>query len=111
MVEYESKQLDLVFRALADATRREILLKISKRPHTVTEIAKSFQISLNGVSKHLKFLEKSGLMVRHKDGRVHNCQMDPRPLKQVDKFINYHKKFWNRQLDSLETFLNETKDS
>ena len=110
MVEYKSQQLDLVFRALADATRREILLKISRRPHTVTEIAKSFQISLNGVSKHLKFLEKSGLMVRHKDGRVHYCRMEPRPLKKVDQFIKYYQKFWEQQLDALENFLDESND-
>ena len=111
MVEYNPPQMDLVFRALADPTRRSILGHISRRPRTVTEIAESFDMSLNGVSKHLKVLEKSGLMVRHREGRQHFCRMDPRPLKKVDKFLHYHMKFWDRQLDALEKFLEETKDS
>ncbi len=107
MVEYKESQLNRVFHALADPTRRRILTQTAKRPQRVTALAESFAMSLNGVSKHIKVLEAAGLLLRHKEGRVHHCRMDPRPLAEAEKFIRHHRKFWNEQLDSLQRFLNE----
>ncbi len=109
MVEYREAQLNRVFHALADPTRRRILAQTAKRPQRVTALAESFAMSLNGVSKHIKVLEAAGLLLRRKEGREHHCRMDPRPLAEAEKFIQRHRKFWNQQLDSLEHFLSETK--
>ena len=109
MVEYKELQLNRVFHALADPTRRRILALTAKRPRRVTALAEMFAMSLNGVSKHIKVLEAAGLLVRQKEGRVHHCRMDPRPLVEAEKFIRHHRRFWDEQLDSLQQFLSATE--
>ncbi len=102
--------LDAIFGALADSTRREIMKMISTKAMAVTEIAKAFDISLNGISKHLKVLERANLLTRRKDGRVHFCQVNPKPLAEAAEFIQFYEKFWNQQFDSLENFFESTGD-
>lgn len=104
-------QLDLVFAALANQTRRQIMRMVCSQARTVCEIAEVFNMSLNGVSKHLKFLEKAKLLSRKKNGRIHLCQVNPKPLAAAQEFIGFYEKFWNEKLDNLETFFLKEGDS
>lgn len=102
MVEYKSPTLDHVFAAMADPTRREILAALSRKPATVGEIARPFPISLNAVSKHIKTLERAGLIRRQVVGRKHYCRLEPRPLRQATAWLEHHRAFWEARLDALE---------
>jgi len=88
------QQLDTIFHALADATRRKILNLIAEIPLRVTDIAAQFETSLNAISKHLKVLEKAGLMTRKKDGRVYHCKTNTERLKEVENWILPYKEYW-----------------
>jgi DNA-binding transcriptional ArsR family regulator len=103
----QTLQLDLVFHALADGTRREILNRVAEDECTITELAEPFKMTLAAVSKHIKVLEKAGLLRRTKDGRIHRCRMDASPLEPALDVINHYKRFWNGQMDALEKYLNE----
>jgi DNA-binding transcriptional ArsR family regulator len=103
----QEEKLDLVFKALGDSTRRKILAMLAKDEIRVTDIAEPFNMSLNAVSKHLMVLEKAGLLVRTKDGRIHRCKMDPKPLEPALEAIQYYKSFWEGQLDGLENYLEQ----
>ena len=105
------KNLDEVFHALADTTRRKILRMIADREYKVTELAKPFDMSLNAISKHLKVLERAGLLNRTVDGRVHRCAMNHEPLHKAADEIEYYKKFWESRLDDLEKFLHEASQN
>jgi DNA-binding transcriptional ArsR family regulator len=102
------KQLDLIFQALADSTRRSILRMVAEKECTVSEMAEPFKMSLAAVSKHIKVLEKAGLIQRAIDGRIHRCKMDARPLVQASTLIAHYQKFWESGFDQLEKFLKET---
>lgn len=115
MVKYQ-KDLDLLFSSLADPTRREILQRIAENPPsrkasegqgglTVSEIAKPYDMSLPAVSKHLKVLEKAKLIERTKTGREYIFAFNPRPLEGAAKYIAFYKKFWSKQFDRLEKYL------
>ncbi|MCG8571877.1 MAG: MarR family transcriptional regulator [Spirochaetes bacterium] len=79
-------------------------------PKRVTELAESFEISLNAVSKHIKYLEKAGLIIRHQKGRDHIITLNPKPLDSAISLLNYYQEFWQRQLNSLENFLNKQSE-
>jgi len=84
MVNHSSeKALDLIFHALSHQTRRKLLQFIAKKTCTVSELAEPFQMSLAAISKHLKVLEKAGLLEREKDGRIHRCALNPKPLEMA----------------------------
>ena len=102
MVEYYSSTLDHVFAAVADPTRRAILAGLSKKPATVGEIARPFRMSLNAVSKHIKTLERAGLIRREVVGRRHYCRLEPRPLRQATAWLERQRAFWESRLDALE---------
>lgn len=115
MVDYKvvnkSDSLDAVLMALADPTRRAILKQLSRRESTVNEIAKPYGISLAGVSKHIKVLEKARLVVKHKDGkdgRIQHCRLNPQPLGAVATLLIEYKRFWETRFDALEKYLHET---
>jgi DNA-binding transcriptional ArsR family regulator len=91
--------------ALADETRRAILQRLSKGEARVTEIAAPFDISLNSVSKHIRILERAGLVKRRVAGRDHFLSFDPRPLNEVAEWIDRHRDLWTRRLDALEAAL------
>ena len=91
--------------ALADETRRAILQRLSKGEARVTEIAAPFDISLNSVSKHIRILERAGLVKRRVVGRDHFLSFDPRPLNDVGDWIERHRDIWTRRLDALEAAL------
>jgi DNA-binding transcriptional ArsR family regulator len=107
MVNSQSQHLDRVFHALADSTRREILSRLTRRRHTIGELAEPFKISLAAVSKHIKVLEEAGLLDRTRDGRIHHCAMNAEPLKQAQDIIGFYRNFWEQQFKSLDRYLQE----
>ena len=109
MVKYQSASLNATFAALSDPTRRSILARLARGESCVTELAEPHDMSLPAISKHLRVLEDAGLLKREKDGRVHRCQLNARPMRQASKWIAQYQRFWEGQFDSLEKYLNETK--
>ena len=109
MINQSTISLDGTFHALANPTRREILTLLARSQATVLEIAAHFDISLNGVSKHLKVLEKAGLIQRAIAGRTHTFTLHAEPLQEAGLWINFYRPFWEDRLDALETFLVEQR--
>ena len=108
MVKFSAK-LDATFLALADPTRRAILIALSSGPASVSDLARPHEMSLPGVMKHLRVLEEAGLLTQHKRGRVRRCQLSAQPLRQASDWLAQYQIFWDAQLDSLERYLNETQ--
>jgi DNA-binding transcriptional ArsR family regulator len=106
MVNY-SAGLDRSFAALADPTRRAILARLALGESRVTDLAEPFDMSLPAVSKHLKVLEGAGLVKKRKEGRIHHCRLDPRPLSAPADWIAQHRAFWEKTLDRLHEYLTE----
>ncbi len=102
-------KLSTVLLAMGDPTRRAILEKISRGEPSVLEIAESFPISLPAISKHLKVLERAGLISRKREGRMHRFKLIARPMKDASEWIRNYERFWQVQLGSLETYLEEAK--
>ncbi len=105
MVNYSSKQLDTVFLALADPTRRAILERLAHGEASGTELARPFSISVPAISKHLRVLEHADLILHRKDGRTHRFRLAARPLKEAAAWLEHYQQFWEAQFDSLETYL------
>ena len=102
--------LDATLTALADPTRRAILARLAQGEARVTEIARPFPISLNSVSKHIRMLERAGLVTRRVDGREHILTFQPAPLDEVTGWVEAQKKLWAWRLGELETVLKEQGD-
>ncbi len=107
MAKYKKDKLSTVLLAIGDPTRRAILEKISRGEPSVLEIAESFPISLPAISKHLKVLERAGLILRKKEGRVNRFKLIARPMKDASEWIKNYDRFWQVQLGSLEAYLEE----
>jgi DNA-binding transcriptional ArsR family regulator len=108
MVEHvKSAELNLVFSALADPTRRAILRALTRRPATINEIARPFPVSLNAISKHVMVLERAGLLRREIKGREHHCRIEPSPLRQADAWMEYYRHFWEVRLDALAVYVDK----
>ncbi len=106
MGEYESaQQLDAVFGAMADATRRAILARLAESDARVTEIAGDFTISLNSTSKHIRMLERAGLVRRSVRGRDHVLSLDAKQMENAAKWIERYQPFWENRLASLDAFV------
>ena len=101
MVEYTPALLDRVFGAVADPTRRAILRTLQRKPATITEIARGFPVSLNAVSKHVKVLERAGLIHREVIGREHYCRVEAEPLMAAAAWLEHYREFWEVRLDAL----------
>ena len=101
----EKHSLDLLFSALSDPTRRAILARLAEGEATVGDLARPFPISLPAISKHLRVLERAGLLERRIEGRMHRCRLQPRPLKDAVDWLAEYRQFWERQLDALEAHL------
>jgi DNA-binding transcriptional ArsR family regulator len=97
--------LDQVYGAIADPTRRAILAVLAGGEATVGTLAERFPISFNGVSKHVKVLERAGLVQRAIHGREHRLRLNPVPLRQAARWLEHYRAFWEMRLDGLETFL------
>jgi DNA-binding transcriptional ArsR family regulator len=98
-------QLSLTFAALADPTRRAILVRLAKGGATVNELAEPFEITLQGVSKHLKVLESAGLISRGREGQFRPCQLEPEPLDVATDWIVQNRQIWTERFDQLEQHL------
>jgi DNA-binding transcriptional ArsR family regulator len=104
MVE-QSVQLDNVFRALGDPTRRAMLRRLAVQERTVGELAEPFKMSLAAASKHIKTLENAGLLRRTVRGRTHYCQLSPQPLSEADEWLRSYERLWDKRLEALEALL------
>jgi DNA-binding transcriptional ArsR family regulator len=104
------RRLDLIFRALGDRTRRKLLVRLAEKPAMVTELAEPFAMSLPAVSRHIRVLEKAGLVSREVDGRVHHCSLRPEPLKNAEAWLGHYRKFWETALESLARHVEDGKD-
>lgn len=108
MVKY-SRTLDATFRALADPTRRGILAELSRGQASVTKLAGPYRMSLPAVMKHLRVLEKAGLVTQRKTGRVRRCRLSAQPLEGAASWLFQYRAFWGRQFDALDRYLTEEK--
>lgn len=100
-------RLDAVFAALADPTRRAIIERLSRGQARVTEVAEPFRMSLNAVSKHIRVLEASGVVERHRQGRDHILSINTRSLDEADGWIDGMRCYWEERLDAMEGLLRE----
>ena len=107
MVELQAAQLDTVFHALGDATRRQMLRELADGERTVGQLAEPFAISLAAASKHIKALENAGLIRREVRGRTHHCRLAPGPLASAHEWLSFYERFWTERLDVLERLLLE----
>jgi DNA-binding transcriptional ArsR family regulator len=94
-------ELDLVFSALADPTRRAIVVRLSAGEASVSELARPFDVSLPAITKHLAVLERAGLLEHQKEGRVRHCRLVAAPMKTADDWLGSYRRFWDDRLDSL----------
>jgi DNA-binding transcriptional ArsR family regulator len=108
MVKYSSRTLNHTFAALADPTRRRILAHLAQGDRCVTHLARPHDMSLPAVSKHLRVLERAGLLRRRRYGRVHEMRLDAKPLKQAAQWVEEYRKFWEGSLDRLAAYLEKT---
>ena len=105
-----SHPLDLVFGALADPTRRAILARLAENEATVDDLAKPFEISRPAISKHLRVLERAGLVRRARDGRLSRCGLDAAPMRDAAEWVDTYRVFWESQLEALARFLEHEKE-
>jgi DNA-binding transcriptional ArsR family regulator len=108
MVKHQER-LNHTFGALADPTRRAILMELAEGERSVSELAEPFDMSLPAISKHLGVLEAAGLISRERQGRVRRCRLEPEPLAGALEWIAQYGQFWEDSLDSLERLLAEQK--
>jgi DNA-binding transcriptional ArsR family regulator len=106
----DQDQLDQVFQALANSTRRALLAKLKAGPQMVTELARPFELSLNAISKHLLVLERAGLVNRSIAGRVHSCSLGALPMAEASEWLMTYAKFWDEKLDDLARFVESGED-
>lgn len=102
-----SDTLSTTFAALADPTRRAILTRLARGEASVTELAKPFDMSLPAISKHLKVLERAGLIERRRDAQWRPARLDAEPLHDVADWLEQYRRFWEESLDRLEEYVRE----
>jgi DNA-binding transcriptional ArsR family regulator len=107
MVNYSPRLLNRTFAALADPTRRRILEHLAHGDHCVTDLARPYSMSLPAVSKHLRVLEKAGLVRRRRRGRVHSLKLEAKPMQQAQAWIEEYRKFWEESFDRLDEYLKQ----
>jgi DNA-binding transcriptional ArsR family regulator len=101
--------LSSTFAALADPTRRAILARLASGECSVTELAEPFEMSMPAVSKHLRVLERAGLIARGRDAQWRPCRLEAAPLKEVADWVERYRAMWEQRFDRLETYLEELK--
>jgi len=97
--------LSATFQALADPTRRAILGRLASGEKSVTELAEPFDISMPAISKHLKVLERAGLIARGREAQWRPCRLEARPLEDVANWVEHYRKFWDESFDRLDAYL------
>ena len=101
--------LDTTFAALSDPTRRAILARLALGETSVSELAKPFDMSLPAVSKHLKVLERAGLIVRGREAQWRPCRIEPRALKDIDDWLEHYRRFFEESFDRLDAYLKKLR--
>jgi DNA-binding transcriptional ArsR family regulator len=107
MVEYQAPEINSVFHALGDPTRRRMLGALAGGERSVSELAEPFAMSLAAASKHIRVLEHAGLIRREVRGRTHLCRLDPGPLASAYEWLSFYERFWGNSLDELERLLRD----
>jgi len=105
-----SPGLDAVFAALSDPTRRRIVERLARGQLTVGEIASEFSISQPAISKHIKVLERSGLLEREVDGRVHHCRLEPKAMQPASTWIDEQRRYWNAAFERLDAYFERSSE-
>jgi DNA-binding transcriptional ArsR family regulator len=108
MVQHDDP-LSATFAALADPTRRAILARLAEGQCSVTELAEPFDMSMPAISKHLKVLERAGLIVRGRDAQWRPCRLDAGRLKEVADWVDQYRRYWEQSFDRLDEYLRELK--
>src|SRR6202171_6726573 len=103
-------QLSVTFGALADPTRRAILARLAKGEASVTKIAQPFELSLPGVSKHLKVLQRAGLIAQGRNAQWRPCRLEAPRLKEVAEWVGDYKRFWDESFERLDEYLEQLKE-
>jgi len=106
-----SDRLSIAFAALADPTRRAILARLASGEASVTELAEPFDMSLPAVSKHLKVLERAGLIARGREAQWRPCRLEAAPLKNVADWVDHYRRFWEESFDWLNEYLSSIQDN
>jgi DNA-binding transcriptional ArsR family regulator len=101
--------LSATFAALADPTRRAILARLAAGECSVSELAEPFDMTMPAISKHLKVLERAGLIARSREAQWRPCHLDPAPLKEVAEWVGHYRRFWDESFDRLDAYLRELK--
>lgn len=104
-------QLSATFSALADPTRRAILAKLAKGEASVNELAEPFKMTLPAISKHLKVLQKAGLITRGRDAQFRPCKLEAEPLKEASDWIDRYRQFWEESFDRLDDYLRDLQEN
>lgn len=104
-----SPGLDRIFGALADSTRRAILARLARGEATVGELAEPFDVSRPAISKHLRVLERAGLVRRTPEGRISRCELDAGPMRDAADWVERYRGFWEKQLDELKRYVEKEK--
>ena len=107
----QAQQLDRVFQALADPTRRAVLSRLGHGPAPVSELAEPFDMALPSFMQHLRVLEDSGLVRSRKKGRVRTCRLAPQPLRRAEGWIAEQRALWERRLDQLDGYLQRMQET
>jgi DNA-binding transcriptional ArsR family regulator len=102
-------ELSTTFTALADPTRRAILARLARGEATVKELAEPFSLSLPGISKHLKVLQRAGLITQGRRAQWRPCRLEPKPLKEVADWVDHYRRFWEASFDRLDDYLRELR--
>jgi DNA-binding transcriptional ArsR family regulator len=110
MVKYSDDELDTIFAALSDRTRRHVLQSLADGERQVTELANAHDMSLPGFMKHLRGLEDAGLIARTKEGRVVSCELSAQPMQAASTWMSRYEKFWTEKLDSLARYLYQQEE-
>lgn len=105
----ETDRLDSIFSALADPTRRAILARLASGEASVKELAEPFAMSLPAVSKHLKVLERAGLITRGRDAQWRPCRLEAGPLREAARWMEDYRRFWGESFERLDDYLEELK--
>ena len=103
----KADRLSTTFAALADPTRRAILTRLTRGETSVTELAKPFKMSLPAVTKHLKVLQRAGLVKQGRQAQWRPCRLDAKPLRQAADWVEQYRRFWEERLDRLDEYLRE----
>ncbi len=109
MVNSRAQQLDETFFALSDPTRRAIIARLADGDTSVAELSEPFQISAPAISKHLRVLERAGLLAQQREGRGRRCRLLAEPLKEAAEWVETYRQFWEGQLDRLAEYLEQNR--